>query len=233
MPSDVIATTDGGLAVSDTNHDRVRRIAPDGTITTIAGGGSLLASDRRAEGKSATNVRLERPVSIAQFANGDIALDDASGQIYRVARDGTFHSVLDISRTRDFAGRRIGPGYLAAGLATTREGGLLIAAGDAYYLAPDRTGRTLVAIRNARVSGRQVTALSLWDAARARDPRLRRAIARSRAPPADIRPAGHPLRVSGRFSRRPTPSALRCDHPTVQPRKISLKLYASDRLQMA
>lgn len=55
----------------------------------------------------------------------------------------------------DFAGRQ--ELERPHGIAATREGGVLIAAGNAYYLAPRRTRRTLVAIRGARVSERKVT----------------------------------------------------------------------------
>ena len=232
-PSDVISTTDGGFVVSDTNHNRVRRIAPDGTITTIAGGGSIFPSDGRADGKPAIKVRLERPVSVAQLANGDIAFDDANGQVYRVARDGTFHTLLDVPRSRDFAGRRIGAGYMAAGLATTREGGLLIAAGDAFYLAPHRTSRTLVAIRDARVSGRHVTAfVDATQPARATlevrsgNRTVARAIRR-------VQPGRQPLRVASRFSAQPHTVRVTMRSSNGAVAQDKLRLYTSDRLQMA
>src|SRR5215211_7886150 len=39
-PTGVASTGDGGFVIGDTNNNRVRRVAPDGTITTIAGNGA-------------------------------------------------------------------------------------------------------------------------------------------------------------------------------------------------
>ena len=39
-PTDVAATADGGFLVADGYNDRVRRVSPAGTITTVAGDGT-------------------------------------------------------------------------------------------------------------------------------------------------------------------------------------------------
>jgi hypothetical protein len=133
-PTDVLATPDGGLVVS--TFDRLRRIAPDGTITTIAG----------------RPAPLFLPMGLAQLPDGDILFAEAD-QIRRLAPDGRVESFLRFSGAgddmRDFTGRQIF--YRPTGIVRTAEGGLLIAAGDAYYLAPRHSRRKLVGIRGARV----------------------------------------------------------------------------------
>ena len=54
-PTDVLATADGALIVSETGWGRIRRIAPNGTITTIAGDGS-----RRSRGAPRSQARRRR-----------------------------------------------------------------------------------------------------------------------------------------------------------------------------
>ena len=36
-PAGVAATADGGFLIADTDNDRIRRVSPGGTITTVAG----------------------------------------------------------------------------------------------------------------------------------------------------------------------------------------------------
>jgi len=168
----VLAAADGGLIIADTGHDRIRRIAPDGTITTIAGlgapwehPGSQREPSPGDEGRRATAIPLMLPQGLAQLANGEILFTHGS-TIGRITRGGRYRTFLQFRPSRfgdkpaeqemmDFAGRQVLEQL--HGLASTREGGVLIAAGNAYYLAPRRTRRTLVAIRGARVSERKVT----------------------------------------------------------------------------
>jgi DNA-binding beta-propeller fold protein YncE len=39
-PADVVVTADGGYLIADDNNNRVRRVSPAGTITTVAGNGT-------------------------------------------------------------------------------------------------------------------------------------------------------------------------------------------------
>lgn len=155
-PSDVLSTNDGGLVIADNGHFRVRRIAGDGTISTIAGSGlpSIDAPPASDEGKPATNVAIGFPTGLAQMSHGDIVYSTGR-RIDRIARDGSWHSLLGEDPV-DYAGRLLGDRL--TGISATREGGLLIVAGNLYYLAPRRTRRTLVRIRRSRVDDRGLTA---------------------------------------------------------------------------
>jgi hypothetical protein len=153
QPSDVLATADGGLLVADTFNGRIRRIALDGTITTISGDGAQRDSVPGDDGRPATDVSLMLPTGLAQLKSGDLLFSDY-GRILRVGADGRVHTLLRLNSASgrvlsDFSGRRLPD--TSTGIAATAEGGLLIGAGDALYLAPRHTRRTLVGIRGARV----------------------------------------------------------------------------------
>jgi hypothetical protein len=166
MPTDVVAMPDGSVVIVDHGRGRIRRVAADGTMATIAGNGrdpfDPAASD--GEGDPATTVPLLLPIGVTRLPDGDVVFSHGS-RIARIDRAGRYHEVLrfrpvffgDAPAERemaDFAGRQV---YDApAGVAATREGGLLMAAGDVYYLAPVRTRRTLVRIHGARLQRRKL-----------------------------------------------------------------------------
>jgi hypothetical protein len=152
-PIDVLAMPDGALIVS--SFHRIRRIAPDGTIATIAGDGSRQDPSPADEGKPATDVPLFLPEGLAALPSGELLIAEAD-EIRRLGADGHLHPFLRTTDGNvDFTGREIR--YRPTGIVRTAEGGLLIAAGDAYYLAPRHTKRTLVGIRGARVRRGSVT----------------------------------------------------------------------------
>ena len=162
--ADVLALPDGGFLIADMFGNRVRRVAPDGTISTFAGGGR--AEDRSADGGPATAARLRSPIALAASPDGSVAIVHGR-YVRRVTPDGIISTIFDArirSRRRvgDFAGR---DATRVTGVAATREGGLLVVVNGGiadwanervYYLPPRRSARTLVAMRGARTSSRRV-----------------------------------------------------------------------------
>ncbi len=78
--------------------DRIRKVSPDGIITTVAGGGSLLGSS--ADGGPATSAQLYYPVGIAVdeagnlfFAESFDADDGGSNRIRKVSPEGIITTV--------------------------------------------------------------------------------------------------------------------------------------------
>src|SRR5580700_3165467 len=65
----------GNLFIADLGNARVRRVAIDGTITTIAGGGSLPAGGIN-EGSPATAVSLAAPRNVALDGSGNLYISD-------------------------------------------------------------------------------------------------------------------------------------------------------------
>ena len=96
-PHGVAVMEDGAVVVADTDNHRLRRIAPDGTVTTIAGDGTPGLRD----GASA-QARFNAPRGIAVGSFGNIYVADtgnsavrlltSSGEVRTVAGDGTVGS---------------------------------------------------------------------------------------------------------------------------------------------
>lgn len=91
QPNAVAADRNGNLYIADMGNHRVRRVAPDGTITTVAGNGQIGAG---AEGVPATQSPLNYPSSVAVDNNGDLLIVD--WQNYRI-RKVSFGAVPAIS----------------------------------------------------------------------------------------------------------------------------------------
>jgi len=79
-PQQAIATSDGGMLIADTNNQRIRRVAPDGTISTVAGDGvATLAGD----GGAATDASLQTPVAVAPAPDGGFLIADEDNDAIR------------------------------------------------------------------------------------------------------------------------------------------------------
>ena len=84
-PVGVAVDAAGNVYVADTYNDRIRRIAPDGTVTTIAGGKRAGKADG-----AAAQALFDTPTGLAVSASGDLYIaDTANHAIRKLARDGT------------------------------------------------------------------------------------------------------------------------------------------------
>ncbi len=130
-PQDVALGTDGAIVIVDTGNARLRRIAPDGTMTTIAGIGAGLAGD----GEPARRARLNAPVSVAPLRNGGFLVADTGNE--RVRRITPLGTVFTVAGTVPGLAGDGGPAKTArlrtpGGLATLPGGGFVVAdAGNA------------------------------------------------------------------------------------------------------
>jgi hypothetical protein len=117
---------DHSLLIAEGEGGRVRRLAPDGTISTVAGGGR--GSRTLADGKPAVTARLLGPSGVLGLPDGSFLFDDVD--IWRVTPDGQLQRVLS-SRSFDFAGRGLDQyGLTRDGqLSATPDGEVLLAAG--------------------------------------------------------------------------------------------------------
>jgi sugar lactone lactonase YvrE len=80
-PKGVAIGLDGSLFIADTDNHRVRRVDPEGIITTVAGTGEAGFSG---DGGPATEARL-KPEDIAVGPDGSLYIADACGRIRRVS----------------------------------------------------------------------------------------------------------------------------------------------------
>lgn len=141
----IAAMPDGGFLIADSGNNRVRRVAPDGLISTVAGTGQQgFAGD----GGPATSAQLDDPTSVAAMANGGYLIADMrNGRIRRVGPDGVISTVAG-NRDGSFGdiGGQVGGQATnvvlsdPAGVAVTPDGGFLISEGNRgriLRVAPD------------------------------------------------------------------------------------------------
>jgi uncharacterized protein (TIGR03437 family) len=89
-PSGTALGPDGSLYISDYNNDRIRKVAPNGVITTIAGGIGGFAGD----GGQATAARLNSPASMAFDGAGNLYFVDFSNfRIRKITPAGVISTV--------------------------------------------------------------------------------------------------------------------------------------------
>ncbi|MGJ0428053.1 PKD domain-containing protein [Methylobacter sp.] len=90
-PKGIAVTTDGSLYFSDSGNSRIRRINPDGIITTVAGNGTAGFSG---DGGPANQAQLRYPKGIAIATDGSLYIsDDENRRIRRVGLDGIITTV--------------------------------------------------------------------------------------------------------------------------------------------
>ncbi len=80
-PMGLTVDANGSLFVADTNNHVIRKIAPDGTISTVAGVGY---SGYSHDGAAATEAHLNTPEGVAVDANGDLFIADTYNNRIRV-----------------------------------------------------------------------------------------------------------------------------------------------------
>ncbi len=83
-PRDVTTAADGSIYIADSANNRIRRVAPDGTITTVAGDGT---ADFSGDGGLATQAALNNPTAVSIGPNGELLISDSDN--FRVRRVGT------------------------------------------------------------------------------------------------------------------------------------------------
>ena len=127
-PSGIANAADGSLYIADTRNHRVRKVASNGTIATIAGTG---AAGFSGDFGPATQASLRNPGAVLVGAAGEIYIADTGNhRVRRVALDGTITTVAG-SGVEAATGDG-GPAIAAAldspsGLALRADGALLIA----------------------------------------------------------------------------------------------------------
>jgi uncharacterized protein (TIGR03437 family) len=128
LPYGIAVDYAGYLYVADLGNNRVRKIAPDGTISTVAGTGSAGLSG---DGGPAVEARLQTPRNVAVDPSGNLYIAEFAGhRVRRVAPDGRIKTVAGTG-IAGFGGDGGPPaaaqlGY-PAGLAVDRDGALYIA----------------------------------------------------------------------------------------------------------
>lgn len=136
-PADVAAAPDGSVYIADAFNNRIRRIASDGTITTVAGGGK--PSDGLGDGGPAVQAALEYPNGLAVGPDGSVYIADTRhDRIRRIGLDGIMRTVAGGGNPDDDLGDNL-PATEArlrepTGIAVAPDGTLYIADAGNYRI---------------------------------------------------------------------------------------------------
>ena len=84
-PLDVAVDSTGSIYIADSRNQRIRKVSPDGTITTIAGSGPTTfgSGGFSGDGGPATSALLNTPNSVAADAAGNVYVSDQNNQRIR------------------------------------------------------------------------------------------------------------------------------------------------------
>jgi len=93
-PTDVTLGPDGSLYIADYWNHRIRRVGPDGIISTVAGSGTGYIGAFSGDGGPATAARLNAPTSVTAGPDGSLYIVDSYNlRIRRVGPDGIINTV--------------------------------------------------------------------------------------------------------------------------------------------
>jgi RHS repeat-associated protein len=129
-PSDVAVAPDGSLYIT-TGELKVRRIGPDGIITTVAGGGT------GGDGGPATEARLYWPTGVVVASNGRFYIADIFG--HRIRRVGPEGIITTVAGTGNSGYN--GESNSATGAQLNRPIGVSIAPDGRLYIADNWNNR--------------------------------------------------------------------------------------------
>jgi uncharacterized protein (TIGR03437 family) len=130
----------GNVVIADQSNHRIRRITPDGIISTIAGNGAGTPATGAfsGDGGQATSASLNNPTAIAITPAGIIYVADQFNQrIRRIATDGTITTIAG-----NGAAGFSGDGGPAAAASLNYPGGLTLDASGNIYFNDDLNFRT-------------------------------------------------------------------------------------------
>jgi sugar lactone lactonase YvrE len=160
-PSAIAVDRHGVLFVADTGNDAIRRIDKDGTVTTLA----LPPEDE--QGADGQRPLLRRPAALALTHDGYLYIGGAGGRIVQRSPDGHYRALMDADRPpqASYAGDGSVRLYAPRGIAVRRDGGLVVADGQAlrlFSLAPPRAGGPAAAQGNQAAPPPAASAAMPW-----------------------------------------------------------------------
>lgn len=130
-PRGVAVAPDGSLLIAD-GSNRVRRVGPDGIISTIAGNGSPTPSG---DGGPAVDAGVRAPAGVAAAPDGGVLIATGN-QVRRVRPDGVIVTIAGTGR-----GNFSGDGGPALAASLWRPSGVAAAAGGGVLVADAQVGR--------------------------------------------------------------------------------------------
>ena len=139
-PWDVAIDPAGDLLVADMGNNRIRRLTPQGVVSTIAGSGSGDSDG------PALQAEFSRPAALAPDRHGNLfVVDRDNGSVRKIGQDGAVSTVAKIEASISFGGSSTGPGlggWTWSGpndLAVGSDGTLYVAVSMRIYKIPAGT----------------------------------------------------------------------------------------------
>jgi hypothetical protein len=118
LPTGVLLDNSANVFIADTGNNRIRKVAANGIITTVAGNGS---SGSSGDGGPATSARLSGPTGLAIDSAGNLYIaDTGNNEVRKVTPTGIISTILGASNTNP---QLSGP----TGLAVDSSGNLFVA----------------------------------------------------------------------------------------------------------
>jgi RHS repeat-associated protein len=135
----IVIASDGAIYLSDSGHQRVLKLATDGSLTTVAGLANTTAGGYSGDGGPATQAQLNSPRGLALGRDGTLYIaDSVNNRIRAVTTDGNISTVAGNGTAYNgFVPRdsyaRDGSAATAAGIDTPTA--VAIASDGTYYIA--------------------------------------------------------------------------------------------------
>ena len=134
IPFGVAPTGDGGFLVVDVGNQRIRKVAANGTISTVAGNG---IAGSTGDGGPATAASVRDPHNVAILPGGGFLIADASNQrVRRVGPDGIIDTLIG-----DGARGYTGDGGPAAAAQVSVPKGVAVGASGEVLIADEQNNR--------------------------------------------------------------------------------------------
>ncbi|HTR51677.1 MAG TPA: RHS repeat-associated core domain-containing protein [Kofleriaceae bacterium] len=131
-PMGLALAPDGTLYIADGTNSRVRVVAPNGTISTFAGGGTYGPNGENGDGGPATAAVFADPHALVLGRDGSLYIaDDIRGEIRKVAPNGTISTIAG-----GFANTDVGSdGASARSVELQGPTGIALGPNDELYIA--------------------------------------------------------------------------------------------------